>query len=352
MKKTKKFSIKNHRFDQASSCFIIAEIGNNHDGKKERALELIQKAASSGAHAVKFQTFKADDIVLKNQPAPRGFKTAKKFKSFYEFAASLAMPFDWYPSLIRKTHSLNMAFISTPCSIEAAEFLSKSGADALKIASMDVTNIPLLEKAGRLKKPVIISSGMSELYELDEALKALGYPRKNDIVLMHCLSNYPLKPQDANLAQIKALKDRYGLVVGFSDHSCQNYLAFAAVSLGAKAIEKHFTLNKKLSGPEHFFSLEPQDLKDLVEGISCIDSAVKDNGSLTNRPDRDKRFIYRRSLHLACDITKGTVLEPRHIEIKRPEGGLSPKYYDAVIGKRITCNLKKYQPVTWDVFKK
>lgn len=345
------FAVRKHRFGQDNHCFIIAEVGNNHDGKKAQALRLIQRAASSGAHAVKFQTFKGDDIALKNQPAPKGFKTAKKFNNFCEFAASLAMPFDWYPCLIRKTHHLNMAFIATPCSIEAAEFLAHAGVDALKIASMDVTNVPLLKNVGHLKKPVIISSGMAALSELDEALAALGYPRKRDIIVMHCLSNYPLKPDDANLLQIRTLQSRYGLPVGFSDHARQNYLAFAAVSLGAKAIEKHFTLDKKLSGPEHFFSLEPQSLKDLVAGISHIEAAVQDRPFFTERPDSKQRSVFRRSLHCACALKKGTLLEPRHIEIKRPEGGLAPKYYEAVIGKRLSQNLKKYQPITWGAFK-
>lgn len=347
-----KFSIRNHRFDQESACFIIAEIGNNHDANKRQALELIKKAASSGAHAVKFQTFKADDIALKNQPAPKSLRTVKKFSNFVEFAASILIPFSWYPSFIKKAHSLNMAFISTPCSIEAAEFLAKSGADALKIASMDVTNIPLLEKVGRLNKPVIISSGMSDKHELDEALKALGYPRKKDIIIMHCISKYPLGPVDANLLQINALKKRYKLPVGFSDHSLDNYLAFASVALGARAVEKHFTLDRKLRGPEHFFSLEPAGLKDLVRGVSCVEAAVKDNSFFTNRPDSVNRSVYRRSLHSACDLVKGALLKPQHIEIKRPEGGLSPKYYNFVVGMRLSRDIKKYQPITWSALKR
>jgi N-acetylneuraminate synthase/N,N'-diacetyllegionaminate synthase len=342
--------IGNFIVGEGAPCFIIAEIANNHDKRKEQAKELIHIAAKAGAQAVKFQTFSGLDIASAGQlSTDYNWPPAHKYKYWYQYLDTISLPFEWYPELVDLTRHLGMAFIGTPCSIERAHFLVEVGADALKIASMDNNNIPFLEAVGTLQLPVIISTGMAYDDEVEEALSVLGHPNKSNIALLHCISNYPTKPQDMRLGTIKRLQSKYPIPIGFSDHALHNYGSFAAVALGAKIIEKHVTISRKLEGPDHFFSLAPGELKDLIDGIREIELGLTE---CSIRPDENAQHSMYRSIHFAVNVTKGTVLTEKHLEIKRPAVGLEPRYFWDVVGKRAARNKKAFESVTWDVLEK
>lgn len=327
-------------------CFVIAEIANNHNQKKEQAKKLIHIAAEAGVQAVKFQTFSGLDIASKGQlSTDYKCSQASKYKYWYEFLDSIMLPFEWYPELVDLTHHLGMAFIATPCSVERARFLVDIGADALKIASMDNNNIPFLEIIRTFSLPIIISTGMAQDNEINEALSVIGYPDRQDIAVLHCISNYPTEPKDMNIRKIEYLKSKYSLPIGFSDHSFRNYGTFAAIALGAKIIEKHITIDRNLEGPDHFFSLEPDDLKDLVQGIRDIEMGLTE---VSGRPDEKAGKKMYRSIHVAGDVSKGEILKEEHLEIKRPAGGLEPKYFHKIIGKKVIRDLKAFEPLRWD----
>ncbi len=341
--------IGNFIIEEESPCFIIAEISNNHDQKKEQAIRLIHIAAETGSQAVKFQTFSGLDIASKGQlSTDYNWPQAHRYKYWYEFLDSIMLPFEWYPELVDLTHRLGMAFISTPCSRERVRFLVDIGADALKIASMDNTNLPFLEIVGTLDLPVIISTGMAEDDEIDEAVSVLGYPNRKDIAILHCISNYPTQPQDMCLFRIEYLKSKYSIPVGFSDHSLCNYGAFASVALGSKIVEKHITIDRNLQGPDHFFSLEPEGLQDLVRGIRDIELGLT---KMHIRTDENARKVMYRSIHVAVDVPKGETLKEEHMEIKRPAGGLAPKHFNEVVGRKTIRDLKAFEPLLWEDLK-
>lgn len=326
--------------------FIIAEIANNHDQNKELAIELIRTAAKAGVQAVKFQTFSGLDIASAEQlSSDYNWPAAQKYKYWHEYLDTIMLPFDWYEELIELTHSLNLAFIATPCSVERAEFLVEAGTDALKIASMDNNNTPFLEVIGKMNIPVIMSTGMAEQRIIDEAMEALRYPKRDNLALLHCVSKYPTKPEDMSLLSIKELQERYDLPIGFSDHSLHNYGTFAAVSLGAKIVEKHLTTDRSLEGPDHFFSLLAEEFTDLVRGIRAIEAGLV---TKETRSDLDEKKKMYRSIHIACDLPRGTVLDKGHLEIKRPDGGLEPKYFREVLGKTLRRGMKAFDPLFWE----
>ncbi|MFC2156800.1 N-acetylneuraminate synthase family protein [Acidobacteriota bacterium] len=329
-----------------SDCYIIAEIANNHDQKKAQAIQLIEIAAEAGAHAVKFQTFTGLDIVSACQPSSDyDWPPAQKYKYWYEYLNSIMLPFDWYPELIETAHRLDVAFISTPCSMERAHFLVDAGVDALKIASMDNNNLPFLEKVRGLDLPVIISSGMAEDRVLDMALNSLGYPNNPKLALLHCISLYPTPPEHLSLPSITRMRRKYSCPIGFSDHSLHNYGAFAAVVMGAKIIEKHITIDRSLPGPDHYFSLLPEELADLVKGVREIEAGLTVE---SERPDKKSGESMYRSIHVTCDLPKGSIIEEKHLEIKRPAGGIEPGDYNRVVGKTLNQDKKSFDVLTWD----
>lgn len=252
-KKTQTVPIGNKTIGNGNPCYIVSEIGNNHDTNIETAKALIKASYEAGADAVKFQTFKSLDIVNPNMPANAypGWDVSDRFEYWYQFVNTLAMPYEWYDELIAYTRKLGLAFISTPASIEAAHFLADKKIDALKIASMDLNNTPFLREVDHMGLPVILSTGMSMTEEIQEAVSVF---KKSPLILLHCVSNYPLGYEDANLLNIPMLKDAFSLPVGFSNHALGYDLDITAVALGACVIEKHFTFER--SNPniaEHHF---------------------------------------------------------------------------------------------------
>lgn len=310
---------------------IVAEIGPNHDGNVGKARELISKAGLCGADAVKFQCHIAEAESLKDAPNPP-YYTAE---SHYDLFERTAFEVNEWAYLYNYTHDLDMQFICSPFSIEAVDLLERAGVDIYKVASGEVTNIPMLKYIATKGKPVLLSSGMSNYDELDEAVMAL---HGVDITLMQCSSIYPCPYDRVGLNLIAEFEEWYELPVGFSDHTLTNYAAFAAVALGATVIEKHFTLTKEGTGPDFKFSILPDQFKELAEGIKAIEAMTfveKDDLS----PYGEMKQIFEKSLTSVVAIPKGAIVREGMISLRKSGGGLPPQY--PIMGKKALRDIPK-----------
>ena len=344
--------INNKSIGESYPCFIIAEIGMNHDGNKDKAKQLIQVASDAGVDAVKFQTFKATDIINPTLPSDYDPQepVPKKYKFFYQYIEQYELPYDWHDELIKYSQKNGVIFISTPCSIKAVRFLSTK-IPAFKVASMDLNNIVLLKEIGQQKKPVILSTGIGSLSEIERAVMTLRDNGASDVAILHCISNYPAKPEELNLKNIPMLKKAFNLPVGFSDHSTGIVSAIVAVSLGACIIEKHITLSRNTPGPDHYFALEPHELKDFVQYIRNAQSSL---GKSTRKLGTDeilKKSTYRRSLLTSKDLKAGHRLKREDIVIIRPGTGIDPFEILKVEGMILKKDLSAYTPLKWEYFK-
>ena len=341
--------IGNKLIGESQPCFIIAEIGMNHDGSKQKAEDLIAVAAEAGADAVKFQTFKALDIV--NPALPADYDPQEpvppQYEYFYQYIGQYELPYEYYDDLISCAAEHKLIFLSTPCSYGAVDFLAER-IPAFKIASMDLNNMSLLEKVGTQEKPVILSTGIGTLPEIEAAVKTLQVSGAKEVALLHCVANYPAKPDELNLRNIPMLKQAFGLPVGFSDHSLGVVNSVAAVALGACIVEKHITLDRKTPGPDHYFALEPADLKELVKNIREVESALGSSERRLTDSEEQKRATYRRSLVINRDLKKGRVLQEGDISVIRPGSGISPGELSKAIGMVLKQDLKAYTPLKWE----
>ncbi len=330
-------------------CYVIAEIGNNHDGQLLNAKKLIKAAHAAGVDAVKFQTFKALDVVspLVRADAYAGWDLSDRFDFWYEFVDTLKMPYECYDELIDYTHHFGLAFISTPASFEAADFLATKKIDAIKIASMDLNNIPFLKYIDRFKFPIILSTGMATLPEIKAAVKAIN---KSPLALLHCVSNYPLQPQDANLLNIRMLEEKFSVPVGFSNHALGYDLDIVAVGLGAKVIEKHFTLLRRPRiTAEHHFSMEPKEMNEMVKKIRLIEKALGSFERTFTPAEKKSRGLVRRSITVKRDMTAGETIRWNDIVFLRPGIGIEPKDVNRVIGKKLKKPVKAYALLNWEI---
>lgn len=347
-KKTQTVPIGNKTIGNGNPCYIVSEIGNNHDTNIETAKALIKASYEAGADAVKFQTFKSLDIVNPNMPANAypGWDVSDRFEYWYQFVNTLAMPYEWYDELIAYTRKLGLAFISTPASIEAAHFLADKKIDALKIASMDLNNTPFLREVDHMGLPVILSTGMSMTEEIQEAVSVF---KKSPLILLHCVSNYPLGYEDANLLNIPMLKDAFSLPVGFSNHALGYDLDITAVALGACVIEKHFTFER--SNPniaEHHFSMQPDEMKQMVEKIRLIEKALGVYDRTMTDTELQNRKLSRRSITIKRDMQSGERIVKQDLMAVRPGTGIEPKYINDIIGKKVTRTIKAFELVHWE----
>lgn len=333
-------------------CLIIGEIGMNHDKNLSKAKELISMAAEAGVDAVKFQTFRATDIINPTLPADCDPQepVPEKYKYFYEYIQDYELVYEWHDELIEYSKKHGLIFISTPCSSEAVQFL-KSRLQTYKIASMDLNNKKLLEEVGRQKKSVILSTGIGELWEIERAINSLHSTGAEGIALMHCIANYPARENELNIKAIPMLRQTFDLPVGFSDHSLGINSAIAAVALGACIVEKHITLSRKDPGPDHYFAMEPAALKALVEGIREVESAVGSGKRVLTKDEVPKKVTYRRSLCVTKTLEKGHRLTDDDVVAIRPGSGIDPYDIDKVVGMTLTKNLTAFTPLQWEHFK-
>ena len=328
--------------------YILAEIGNNHNADFDTAKALIKAAHGAGCDGVKFQTFKALDVVNPLIPANAypGWDVSDRFDYWYQFVDSIAMPFEWYDELIAYTRDFGMDFISTPASMEALHFLAGKKIDALKIASMDLNNIPFLKEADGFGLPVIMSTGMATIEEIEESVAVF---KKSPLVLLHCVSNYPLRPEDASLLNIHLLRDKFDHPIGFSNHSLGYDLDIVATAMGACMIEKHFTLDRHQPAvAEHHISMQPVEMKELIDKVRLIERSL---GSYERRmtPDElENRQLARRSIRIHKDMKKGEKITSGDIVIIRPADGIAPKYLNEVIGKMLTRDVSAYESFSFE----
>ena len=347
-KKAKTVTIGNKTIGVGNPCYVISEIGNNHDTNIETAKALIKASYEAGADAVKFQTFKALDIVNPNVPANAypGWDVSDKFEYWHQFVDTIAMPYQWYDELIAYTRELGLAFISTPASVEAAHFLAQKQIDALKVSSMDLNNIPFLREVDNIGLPVILSTGMSTIEEIKETVPVF---RKSPLILLHCVSNYPLKHKDANLRNIQMLENVFSLPVGFSNHALGYELDITAVALGACVIEKHFTfdrLNPNIA--EHHFSMKPDEMKEMVDKIRAIEESLGTHERIMTEDELHNRSLSRRSVTVRKDMQSGEKIIEQDLIVVRPGTGIEPKYINTVVGKKVTRAMKAFELLSWE----
>ena len=316
--------------------FIIAEAGVNHNGQLKLAFDLIDAAEDAGADAVKFQSFKTDSLVSqKAGKAEYQKRTTNAAETQYEMIKRLELSFDDHKKLIDYCRSKNIEFLSSPFDLDSIDLLYKLGLDVFKIPSGEIINLPYLRKIAGLNKNVILSTGMSDLGEIEDALDVLtinGTDRGN-ITVLHCNTEYPTPFEDVNLKAILTIKNAFNVRVGYSDHTPGIEVPIAAVALGAEVIEKHFTLDKKMEGPDHKASLDPDELKSMINSIRNIEKAMGNGIKKPSKSELKNKPIVRKSLIAIKDIKKGDIFAEENIGIKRPGNGISPMRWDEVIGK-------------------
>ena len=306
-------------------CFIVAEAGVNHNGDPDLACRMIDVAADAGADAVKFQTFSADRLATPSAPKADYQRAASTGgESQLEMLRRLELPRAVYPDLMSRCRRRGVLFMSTPFDEDSANFLDDLGVAVFKVGSGDITNVPLLRHLAGKGRPLIVSTGMSSLADVEAAVCAVVEAGGRDLVLLHCVSNYPAEPADANLRAMHTLELAFGRPVGYSDHTVGCEVALGAVALGASVIEKHFTLDAGLPGPDHRASLEPAGLATLVSGVRTVEAALGHGRKEPVASEARTAAVARRSLVAAVDIPAGKVLTEDLIAVKRPGTGLPP----------------------------
>jgi N,N'-diacetyllegionaminate synthase len=321
----------------SQKVYIIAEAGVNHNGRLDLAKKLVDVAVEAGADAIKFQTFKARNLVSKNAPKAEYQKQGtENNESQFQMLQKLELDLNAHKELLEYCEQKGIQFLSTPFDQESVDLLIKLGMPLFKIPSGEITNLPHLRYIGSLKKPIILSTGMSTLGEIEDALKVLtdsGTSFKN-ITVLHCNTEYPTPMKNVNLKAMQTIQSAFpGISVGYSDHTLGIEVPIAAVALGAQVIEKHFTLSKDLKGPDHQVSLEPLELKAMVKAIRNIERALGGARKCPNQKEIKNRLIGRKSIVASTSILKGEVLSDKNLTTKRPGNGIDPMRWDDIIGK-------------------
>ncbi|HET6977572.1 MAG TPA: N-acetylneuraminate synthase [Pyrinomonadaceae bacterium] len=343
--------IANKLIGPQQPVFVIAEAGVNHNGDLKLARDLIDVAVDAGADAVKFQTFRADLLATSEAPkAEYQLQTTGNAESQFEMLQRLELSSDAHRELQAYCRERGILFLSTPFDEESVDLLDALGVPAFKISSGDLTNSPLLEYIAGKGKPVILSTGMSELSELIEAVSVLNLGGCENPILLHCVSNYPAEPAESNLRAMQTMRAAFDLPVGFSDHTEGLDVSLAAVALGACVIEKHFTLDRTLPGPDHRASLEPAELRQLVQSIRRIESALGNGRKVPTASEVETAKVARRSLFASVDIPAGATLKREMVMMRRPGTGLSPAILSTLVGQHAVRDIAAGTVLEIDMF--
>ncbi len=329
-------------------CFIIAEAGVNHNGSLDLALKLIDAAVEAGADAVKFQTFRADRLVTKDAPKADYQKVGTpSSESQFDMLRALELSEDAHRALKARSEARGILFLSTPFDRQSADLLSALGVSAYKLPSGEITNLPLLSHVAAKGKPIILSTGMASLPEVNDAVGTLRAAGCDDMILLHCVSNYPASPADVNLRAMATMRDAFGLPVGYSDHTPGDEVSLAAVALGACVIEKHFTLDRNLPGPDHKASLEPHELEALVGRLRNVEASLGDGRKEPAPAEAATAAVARKSLVAARPIPAGTPISLDMLDAKRPGTGIPPSRSGEVAGRTAKVDIAEDAVLDW-----
>lgn len=345
------FCIGNIEIGTGRAPFIIAEMSGNHNQSLEKALAIVDAVASSGAHAIKLQTYTADTMTL--DLAEREFfiddpKSPWKGNSLYNLYKIAHTPWEWHEPIFKRARERGLIAFSAPFDTTAVDFLESSNVPAYKIASFENIDLPLIRKVAATGKPVIISTGMANLAEIDEAVRAVREVGCKDLILLKCTSSYPASPSSSNLLSIPYLKALFNCEVGLSDHTLGIGAAVASVALGASVIEKHVTLERSEGGVDASFSLEPQELEQLVRETRTASEALG-KVHLGRTEEENGSLVFRRTLYVCDDLVEGDYFTKENLRAIRPGYGLSPKYLEQLIGKKVIKAVKRGTPMAWNL---
>jgi N,N'-diacetyllegionaminate synthase len=328
--------------------FIIAEAGVNHNGDLNIAKRMIDAAKEAGADAIKFQTFKASEIVTMNSgKAQYQIDNTGNSESQYEMLKALELSPEDHKILKNYCDCCGILFMSTPFDIESVNLLESLGVPLYKVASGEITNLPLLREIAKKGKPIILSTGMSTMTEIEEALASIYNEGNRDVTVLHCTTNYPTPYNEVNLNAMITLRDALNVKVGYSDHTKGIEVSIAAVALGAEVIEKHFTLDRSLPGPDHIASIEPAELKEMVSCIRNIEAALGDGRKTLTDSERVMKQGVRKSVTAKREIKMGEIIRREDLCIKRPAGGIEPKYLDNLAGRRAKNDIRIDSTIYW-----
>ena len=347
------FKIENYSIGSNYEPFIIAEMSGNHNQSLDRALEIVDAVASTGAHAIKLQTYTADTMTLnieKDEFLINDPDNLWKGRNLYELYEEAHTPWEWHGPIFKRAKQNGLICFSSPFDDTAVDFLEDLNVPAYKIASFENIHLPLIKKVASTGKPIIISTGMANLAELEDIISVLETEKCKNFILLKCTSTYPASPENSNILTIPFLKKLFGCEVGLSDHTMGIGTSVAAVAHGATVIEKHFTLNRNDGGVDSQFSLEPQEMRQLVNETK---RAWQSLGEVFIGPSEKEKLSlkYRRSIYTTKDLKKGDKINKNNIRIVRPGMGLPPKYFDIILGRRVISDVKRGTPVIWELIK-
>lgn len=346
---TQKIRIGETWIGEGHPTYVIAEMSANHAGDKTHALEIIHAAKEAGADCLKIQTYTADTLTIDSAKSyfqiSGGTWSGENLYSLYQKAYT---PWEWQGELKETCEKLGLHFLSTPFDRTAVDFLESLEVEAFKIASFEAVDIPLIRYVASKGKPIILSTGMASLGEIDEAVQAIRRAGNEQFCLLKCSSAYPAVPDDMNLRTIRHLEDTFGVPAGLSDHSMGSLGAVAAVAAGAKIIEKHFCISREIENPDASFSMEPDEFSRMVREIRTVEKALGSVSYEVSAKEEASR-IFRKSIFVVADIHKGEPLTEANVRVIRPGYGLSPKHYDAVLGKIAAVDISRGEPLKWSM---
>lgn len=344
--------IGSFEINNSSPVFIIAELSANHNGSIEVAIETIRAAKRAGADCIKLQTYTADTLTINSDKDDFLIKgTIWEGKNYYQLYKEAYTPWEWHEELFRVAKEEGLICFSSPFDKTAVDFLENLNVPAYKIASFEITDIPLIEYAASKGKPIILSTGIAEQEDIMLALEACQRVGNNDIALLKCTSSYPAPINEANMAMVKDLSDRFKVVSGLSDHTMGATVPIVATTFGAKIIEKHFILDRSIGGPDASFSMNEEEFTSMVKAVREAESAIGVvNYSLTEKQKKGKDFS--RSLYVVEDIKEGEIITEKNVRSIRPGFGMHPKYFNEILGKKVLSDLEKGVRLKWEFINK
>lgn len=344
---TKKIKIGTRLVGEGEPCFIICDAGANHDRKLSQAKKLIDIAAEAMVDAVKFQTYSAETLYSRKTPQFSNVKEVAPNQITYELIKSIELPREWQPELAAYAKKRGIMFLSTPFDKAAVDELDALGMPAFKWASFEIVDLPLLKYTALKRKPMIISTGMCNLADIQDAVSTVMAAGNNKIILLHCISLYPTAPQLVNLRMMDTIRDAFHLPVGLSDHTTGIAVPVAAAARGACVVEKHFTISRKLKGPDHPFALEPPELKQMVIHIREVEKSLGSGVKEMIPEEKEMARFGRRSIIARVDIPRGTTITRDMLIVKRPGYGIAPKFLNILVGRKAMRDIKAEYVITW-----